>query len=48
MYENGQGVPKDEAEAARWYKMAADQGNATARQNLARLQTGWRHLLSRS
>ena len=39
MYANGLGgLAKDDAEAARWYKRAADQGNATAKQNLARLQ----------
>jgi TPR repeat protein len=26
MYENGQGVPQDKAEAARWYSEAAKQG----------------------
>ncbi len=36
MYENGTGVPKDEAEAVRWYRRAADQGNALAQRNL-----GW-------
>jgi TPR repeat protein len=38
MYANGLGgLAKDKAEAARWYKKAADQGNVTAKQNLARL-----------
>jgi len=27
MYDNGMGVPKDDAEAAKWYRKAADQGN---------------------
>ena len=34
MYRNGQGVPQDNAAAARWYRKAADQGNARARTNL--------------
>jgi TPR repeat protein len=37
MYENGQGVSQDYNEAARWYREAADQGNATAQYNLARM-----------
>ena len=27
---NGRGVPEDDAEAARWYRLAADQGHAIA------------------
>ncbi len=30
LYDHGQGVPQDYAQAARWYRMAADQGNADA------------------
>jgi TPR repeat protein len=30
MYEDGRGVPQNFTEAMRWYRMAADQGNATA------------------
>jgi len=30
MYYNGQGVPKDYAEAAKWYRKAAEQGLAEA------------------
>ena len=30
MYTNGLGVPEDDAEAVRWYRMAAAQGNASA------------------
>ena len=30
MYANGTGVPQDDAEAAKWYKLAAEQGYATA------------------
>ena len=35
-YANGRGVPQDYAEAAKWYRKAADQGNAYAQSNL-----GW-------
>ena len=35
MYADGRGVPKDEAEAARWYRLAADQGDASAQFMLA-------------
>ncbi|UUZ51574.1 sel1 repeat family protein [Massilia sp. B-10] len=35
MYMEGIGVGKDEGEALRWYKRAADQGNAIAALNLA-------------
>jgi len=34
MYDNGQGVPQDYAEAVKWYRLAADQGNANAQSNL--------------
>jgi len=34
MYAKGEGVPKDDAEALRWYRKAADQGNALAQSNL--------------
>lgn len=30
MYYKGQGVPKNDGEAFRYYKLAADQGNAKA------------------
>ncbi len=33
MYEQGQGVPKDDAEALRWLRNAAAQGNRLARDN---------------
>ena len=29
-YEYGLGVPQDDAEAVRWYRLAAEQGNASA------------------
>ena len=28
MYDNGEGVPEDDAEAVRWYRLAAEQGHA--------------------
>ena len=34
MYENGQGVPQDYAEAVKWVRLAADQGHAEAQQHL--------------
>ena len=34
MYENGRGVVQDYAEATKWYKLAAAQGNARAQSNL--------------
>ena len=34
MYENGQGVEKDLEEAVKWYRKAADQGNAYAQYNV--------------
>ena len=34
MYSYGKGVPQDYAEAVRWYRKAADQGNASAQFNL--------------
>ena len=34
MYVNGWGVPKDDKQAVKWYKLAADQGNAPAQFNL--------------
>ena len=36
-YETGQNVPTDEAEAARWFRQAALQGNVDAQYHLARL-----------
>jgi len=37
MFENGQGVAQDRAEAIRWYRLAAAQGNASATAALKRL-----------
>jgi len=34
MYEQGIGLPRDPAEAAHWYRRAADQGNPLAQNNL--------------
>jgi TPR repeat protein/DNA-binding IscR family transcriptional regulator len=34
MYSSGQGVPQDDAEAAKWYRRAAEQGEAFAQYNL--------------
>ena len=36
MYANGEGVPEDDAEAVRWYRLGAEQGNANAQASL-----GW-------
>jgi TPR repeat protein len=30
LYHDGQGVPRDDAEAVKWYRKAAEQGNALA------------------
>jgi TPR repeat protein len=37
MYRNGEGVPQDDAEAVRWYRLAADQGFARAQYSLGLL-----------
>lgn len=34
MYNLGLGVPQDYAEAVRWYRLAAEQGNSVAQRNL--------------
>jgi uncharacterized protein len=34
LYDEGKGVPQDFAEAAKWYKRAAKQGNKAAQHNL--------------
>ena len=34
MYDNGEGVPQDYAEAVKWYRLAAEQGDALAQNNL--------------
>jgi hypothetical protein len=35
IYSDGKGVPRDSAEAAKWFRKAADQGDAQAQFNLA-------------
>jgi len=30
MYEKGEGIPQDYQEAIKWYRLAAEQGNADA------------------
>ena len=34
MYAHGNGVPRDSAEAVKWYRRSADQGNLVAQTNL--------------
>ena len=34
MYANGEGVPRNDAEAVKWYRLAAEQGHANAQNNL--------------
>ena len=34
MYDNGEGVPEDDKEAVKWYRLAAEQGYASAQNNL--------------
>jgi TPR repeat protein len=34
MYDNGRGVVQSDAEAVKWYRKAADQGNVSAQLNL--------------
>jgi uncharacterized protein len=34
MYDDGEGVPQNDAEAVKWYKLAAEQGDADAQYNL--------------
>ncbi len=34
MYDNGQGVTQDYKEAAKWYRMAAEQGNSMAQNSI--------------
>jgi hypothetical protein len=39
MYDNGQGVPRNDAEAIKWYRKAAEQGDAVAQFNLGIMYT---------
>ena len=42
MYRTGEGVPKDNEEAVRWYRLAAEQGLAKAQANLGVMyDNGW-------
>jgi len=34
MYANGRGIPQNDAEAVKWYRKAAEQGDASAQYNL--------------
>ena len=34
MYDKGRGVPQDDKEAVKWYRLAAEQGVADAQSNL--------------
>jgi hypothetical protein len=36
MYERGNGVPRDDAQAVKWFRKSADQGNAAAQFSLGR------------
>ena len=40
LYATGQGVPEDAAEAASWFRRAAEQGDARAQNNLGLMYTG--------
>ena len=42
MYDNGEGVPENDAEAVKWYRKAADQGYAQAQFNLGVMYRQWR------
>ena len=48
MYANGEGVPKDDAEAVRWFRLAAEQGYASAQFNLGLMYTTGRGVLKDS
>ena len=37
MYENGRGVSQDDKVAVRWYRLAAEQGQPSAQNNLAKM-----------
>ena len=37
MYYEGKGVPQDYEEAVKWYRLAADRGNADAQCNLGQM-----------
>jgi TPR repeat protein len=37
MYANGEGVAENDAEAVKWYRLAADQGEASAQHNIGHM-----------
>ena len=45
MYANGEGVPQDAAEAVRWFRLAAEQGYASAQYNLGVMYANGRGIL---
>ena len=45
MYSEGRGVLKDDAEAVRWYRRAADQGNASGQYSLGLMYSEGRGVL---
>ena len=45
MYETGEGVPKNEAKAVKWYRLAADQGDTVAQTNLGLMYADGRGVL---
>ena len=45
MYYNGRGVPQDYGEAVRWYRLAADQGDAGSQYNLGLMYNDGRGVL---
>ena len=47
VYVKGRGVPKDEAEAVKWFRKAADQGDAQAQFNLGVTYAKGRGVLGR-
>jgi TPR repeat protein len=46
LYAKGKGVPQDYTEAVRWYRLAAEQGNATAQNNLGGMYYGGNGVLA--
>ena len=42
MYDIGRGVPQDDAEAVRWYRLAAEQGHASGQRNLGLMYSNGR------
>ena len=42
MYDEGRGVPENDTEAVKWYRKAAEQGDASAQYNLGVMYAnGW-------